>query len=95
MDFLATFVIGIISMVFGSTTSDTGHGNLQPLGLEVPSVANCDSEAAPDQYHILLALVSTTSFPEGVLTSDFNVPAKTPAEYVLTITYVPFFIFHL
>ena len=51
----------------------------------MPSIANCDRLAAPSQYQILRALVNVTSLPS----LDLRLPANTPAEYVLTITYPP------
>jgi hypothetical protein len=64
-------------------TKVTATGNLQSLGLLTPRTANSDNEAAPDQYHKRRALVKTTSLPFRLS----NSPAKTPALYVLTITY--------
>ena len=81
MESRALSVIGITSITPSSSTSATGHGNLHCFGCDVPSVASCDNDAAPFQYQILRASVSTTSSPSR----DFTIPAKTPAEFVLTM----------
>ena len=82
MLFSASGVVWIISIASVKTTL-IGVGNLHFSGLVVPLTASSDNEAAPSQYQILLASESSTSLP-----SFFSrIPAKTPAEYVLTRTY--------
>src|SRR3990167_8140667 len=83
MLFLAISVQGSISIVSNSSTSSTATGNLHFSGLLVPCIAIWLSDAAPSQYHSLRASCRVTSRP--VL--DFSLPAKAPAEYVLTMTY--------
>ena len=72
---LAFWVQGIISIASIKSTLFTSQGNLQFSGLEVPSIASWDNEAAPSQYHNLRALSKITSLPF----LDFKYPANTPA----------------
>src|SRR3990167_625585 len=59
----ATSVTLIISIASKSWIVSTSQGNLHSAGFFVPSIASCDKEAAPAQYHNLLAFLNTTSFP--------------------------------
>jgi len=64
----------------------TGAGNLQSWGRLVPRCANSEIDAAPFQYQIRRAPVSSTSR----LLRDTSVPANTPLRSPRTITYFPF-----
>ena len=83
IDALLFAVQETISIACRSMTLATSHGNLQFCGFDTPSIANCDSDAAPSHCHKRRALTISTSCPVRVL----RCPAKTPAEYVRTITY--------
>lgn len=74
-----------ISTTSNNSTRGTATGNLHSLGLQVPSTANWDREAAPAQNQIRRASCSTTSRSLRLT----NVPANTPAECVRTMTYFP------
>lgn len=62
--------------------------NLHSLGLDVPSTASCEIDAAPFQYHILRALCSVTSWPFCAI----NVPNSTPLRSPRIMTFFPMFV---
>ena len=59
----AAAVQRLISMTSVKITSSTATVNLQSFGRFTPSIANCEIEQAPDQYHNLRTLVIVTSLP--------------------------------
>ena len=62
--------------------------NLQPFGIDVPSWASCESEAAPAQYQIRRALCRVTSLPLCAT----SVPNSTPLRSPRMITFFPMFV---